>query len=92
MRRMSIAILSGICLFVAACGVQPTSQPAAGAGMATVFEGARLIAGDETAPIEDSAFVVQDGKFTVVGRRGQVPAPQGAARVDLTGTDSPTGD
>jgi len=29
--------------------------------------------------------VVQDGRFVSVGRRGQVPAPQGAAHVDLTG-------
>jgi dihydroorotase-like cyclic amidohydrolase len=40
---------------------------------------------DEAAPIDDSAFVVQDGRFTSVGRRGQVQAPEGAARVDLTG-------
>ena len=52
---------------------------------ATLFEGARLITGDEAPPIEDSAFVVQDGKFTSVGRRGEVQAPEGAARVDLTG-------
>jgi len=62
-----------------------TSQPPAAARSATLFEGARLIIGDEAPPIEDSAFVVQDGKFTSVGRRGQVQAPDGAARVDLTG-------
>ena len=85
MRRMSIVILSGLMLFVAACGAPPASQPQAAAGRATVFEGARLITGDEAPPIEDSAFVVQDGKFTSVGRRGDVQAPDGAARVDLTG-------
>jgi imidazolonepropionase-like amidohydrolase len=51
----------------------------------TVFEGARLITGDGTAPIENSAFVVQGNVFTQVGRRGQLPIPAGAARVDLTG-------
>src|SRR5437773_1368016 len=51
----------------------------------TLFEGARLIVGDGSAPIENSAFVVQNGKFTSVGRRGQVQAPAGAARVDLSG-------
>jgi imidazolonepropionase-like amidohydrolase len=85
MRRVSIAILSGVILFIAACAAQPTSQPPAAAGGATVFEGARLITGDEAPPIEDSAFVVEDGKFTSVGRRGQVQAPEGVARVDLTG-------
>ncbi|MGH9256313.1 MAG: amidohydrolase family protein [Vicinamibacterales bacterium] len=85
MRRMSVAILSGLILFVAACAAPPASQPAAAAGRSTLFEGARLITGDEAPPIEDSAFVVQDGTFTSVGRRGQVQAPDGAARVDLTG-------
>jgi len=85
MRRMSIVILSGVILFIAACAAPPASQPPAAAGSATLFEGARLITGDEAPPIEDSAFVVQDGKFTAVGRRGEVRAPEGAARVDLTG-------
>ncbi len=85
MRRMSIAILSGLICVVAACGAPPTSQPPAAARSAILFEGARLITADGTAPIEDSAFVVEDGTFTAVGRRGQVQAPEGIARVDLTG-------
>src|SRR5438034_8810469 len=51
----------------------------------TVFEGARLITGDGSAPVMDSAFVVENGRFTAVGRKGQVKAPAGAAHVDLTG-------
>jgi hypothetical protein len=51
----------------------------------TVFEGARLIAGDGSAAIEDSAFIVQNGHFTTVGRKGQLKVPAGAARVDLSG-------
>src|SRR5207237_566983 len=51
----------------------------------TVFEGARLITGDGSAPIENSAFVIQNNRFTTVGRKGEVQAPQGATRVDLTG-------
>src|SRR5205823_2764866 len=35
--------------------------------------------------IEGSAFVVQNGRITVVGRKGAVAAPAGATRVDLTG-------
>ena len=55
-----------------------------GQGAATVFEGARLITG-EGAVIENSAFVVEGNRFTAVGRRGEVTAPSGAARVDLSG-------
>src|SRR2546430_241152 len=51
----------------------------------TVFEGARLITGDGSAPIRDSAFVVDNGRFTAVGRKGQISVPAGATRVDLTG-------
>jgi imidazolonepropionase-like amidohydrolase len=49
-----------------------------------LFEGARLIAGDGTT-IERSAFVVQNGTFTAVGRLGDVAAPDGATRIDLAG-------
>lgn len=72
------------CLFAAtACTSRVESQ--AGTGRATLFEGARLITGDGSAPIENSAFVVQDSQFIQVGRRGEVQVPAGAARVDLTG-------
>jgi imidazolonepropionase-like amidohydrolase len=51
----------------------------------TVFEGARLITGDGGAPIENSAFIVENNLFTRVGRRGELQVPAGAMRVDLTG-------
>jgi len=56
-------------------------QPSQG----VLYEGAQLIVGDGGAPIEASAFIVQNGHFTTVGRKGEVQAPPGAARVDLTG-------
>jgi len=43
MRRMSMAILSLLILFVAACASPPATQPPAAPGRATLFEGARLI-------------------------------------------------
>jgi imidazolonepropionase-like amidohydrolase len=61
--------------------VVEAQRPAA----ATVFEGARLIVGDGSAPIADSAFLVENGRFSAVGRKGQLKAPAGAAHVDLTG-------
>lgn len=50
-----------------------------------LYEGARLIIGDATPPIENGAFVVESGRFTAVGRKGAVKAPAGAKEVDLTG-------
>ena len=51
----------------------------------TVFEGARLITGDGSPPIADSAFIVEKGRFTALGAKGDLKVPAGAARVDLTG-------
>jgi len=52
---------------------------------ASVFEGARLITGDGSAPIENSAFLVENNQFTQVGRKGALKIPPGAAHVELTG-------
>jgi imidazolonepropionase-like amidohydrolase len=69
-----------VCL-TAGSGAQQRTPGAATA----LYEGARLITGDGGAPIENAAFLVENGHFTRVGRRGEVQAPAGAARVDLTG-------
>ena len=50
-----------------------------------VFEGARLIPGDGSAPIENAAFIVRQGKIEQVGPRGTLQVPNGARHVDLTG-------
>ncbi|HEY7335664.1 MAG TPA: amidohydrolase family protein [Bryobacteraceae bacterium] len=52
---------------------------------AILFEGARLIDGNGGAPVESSAILVENGRFTRVGKKGDVRAPAGATRVDLTG-------
>ena len=51
----------------------------------TIYEGARLIRGDGTPAIERSAFIVENGTITRVGRAEDVKAPTGAMRVNLTG-------
>ena len=61
------------------------SWSAHGQTRTVVFEGARLITGDGRAPIDNSAFLVVNDRFTQVGRRGAVNVPAGAAHVDLTG-------
>jgi imidazolonepropionase-like amidohydrolase len=52
---------------------------------AVIYEGARLIIGDASAPIENGAFVVRNGRITAIGPKGSVQAPSGAAHVDLAG-------
>jgi imidazolonepropionase-like amidohydrolase len=51
----------------------------------TLFEGARLITGEAGAAIENSAFVIENTRFTRVGRKGELALPRGGSRVDLTG-------
>src|SRR5260370_12533555 len=73
------------CLIWAASGSSAVRSQALGPAAVTVFEGARLITGDGSAPIESSAFLVENDVFTQVGRRGELPVPADAAHVDLTG-------
>jgi imidazolonepropionase-like amidohydrolase len=77
--------LFSCCLIVCAAApiaVRSQSRPASGA---VVYEGARLITGDASAPIDSGAFVVQNGLITAIGRKGAITVPSGATRVDLTG-------
>lgn len=59
--------------------------PAYSQSSAVLYEGARLIIGDASAPIESGAFVVENGRITAIGPKGSVTAPARATRVDLTG-------
>ena len=77
-------MLVAACLCLASACYPRTEAQAPPTGV-TVFEGARLITSDGSAPIENSAFIVENNRFTQVGRRGDVRVPAGAARVDLTG-------
>lgn len=77
-----------VCAAAASCS-SASSAPQAGAqGVAprvTLFEGARLIVGDRSAPIDNSAFLVEGNRFVRVGKAGEIPLPTGAVRVDLSG-------
>jgi imidazolonepropionase-like amidohydrolase len=48
-----------------------------------VYEGGRVIAGDGTAPIENSSFVVRNGRIAAIGPGVKVPV--GATHVNLAG-------
>src|SRR5262245_9079690 len=50
-----------------------------------VFEGARLLTGERRPPIDDAAFVIENGRITAVGTRGSIKAPAGAQVIDLRG-------
>jgi len=71
--RILVCLLLCLLILTVASGIH--AQRAA--ARLTLFEGARLILGDGQAPIENSAFVVENGRFTSVGRKGEVQAPAG---------------
>ncbi len=50
-----------------------------------VVQGGKLIDGTGRPPVEDSAIVIQAGRFHAIGRSGQVPVPDGAELIDASG-------
>jgi imidazolonepropionase-like amidohydrolase len=81
-----VAAVAGLlALFAVSAWLPPLQGQAPAAAGVTVFEGARLIAGDGRAPIENATFVVNGTRFVQVGRTGEVRVPAGAARVRLAG-------
>src|ERR1041384_2124211 len=69
-----------LCVFLlfGCCASSAFAQP-------TIYQLATLIKGDGTPAIEDSAFIVENGMITRIGRAEDVKAPAGAVRVDLSG-------
>ena len=78
-QRFSSLLIAATGWLLVTGGGAPAQAPA------TVFEGARLITGENEPPIENSAFVIEGGRIAAVGRRGEVTVPAGTGRVDLVG-------
>src|SRR5687767_939519 len=68
--------ITAVCSLAAA--VQVTSAP-------TLFEGAWLFSSDGSAPIAQSAILVDNDRIVAVGRQGAISVPTTATRVDFTG-------
>jgi len=83
--RVRSTILIGAVVVAAVGTLSAIAQPPRALGAITVFEGARLIVGDGSRPIESSAFLVDHDRITRIGAKGDLQAPRGARRVDLSG-------
>ena len=85
-RFMRLAMLAMV-LVAPACGGggDPERVDSAPTGSARLYEGALFVAGDDREPIDDSAFLVDDGLVVAIARRGELGLPPGAGRVDLSG-------
>ena len=75
-------VVAFIAALVAVAPVMIRGQAPSGV---TAFEGARIIVGDGSVPIENGVVVVDGARITQVGRAGQVKVPAGATRVNLAG-------
>jgi imidazolonepropionase-like amidohydrolase len=78
-------LLAGCLLAAAVSSSRADGQPRGPDPGPVLFEGARLVMGDGRAPIEDSAFLVEGGRFSGVGMRGSQRPPQRATVVNLRG-------
>ena len=70
---------------LALTGCAADNGDAEAAPSVTVFEGARVITGEGSDPIEDAVIVVENDRITQVGARSAIQVPEGALEVDLTG-------
>ena len=80
MRRLTS--LASVVLALVCCLSLTRAQQSSGV---VLYEGARLVNSDGSAPIDNAAFTVENGRFARVGRRGEIALPSGGRRVDLAG-------
>jgi imidazolonepropionase-like amidohydrolase len=81
-RNLLLTSLAGM---VACVSLAARQGSTARADSPVLFQGARLIAGDGSHPIERSAFTIEGGRISRVGLEGEVPLPAGGTRIDLQG-------
>ena len=51
----------------------------------TFYFGGRVVPGDGSPVVEDASFIISNGKFTAVGKKGELTPPKGSGRIELTG-------
>ena len=81
----AILLPRAICALLSSAALLPAPWELAAQEPPILFEGARLVVGDGSAPIESSAFLVSGTRFLRVGRAGEIEVPDDAVRVDLRG-------
>jgi imidazolonepropionase-like amidohydrolase len=82
MRRLIIAAVAAT---VAAGLLAGSAAPAGAQAGPTAFEGARLIVGDGSPPIDNATLLIDGARIVQVGAAGDVRVPPGATRVSLAG-------
>jgi imidazolonepropionase-like amidohydrolase len=78
-RVNKLTLMAGIALGILAGLAAPASA------QVTAYEGARLITGNDAAPIENGTIVVDGARIVAAGPAASVQVPAGATRVNLAG-------
>ena len=69
-----------------ACSSEEQAESNVPVSTAIAYEGARIIPGDGTAPIENGMLVVDQGQITMVGPTAAMQLPAGTQRINASGT------
>jgi imidazolonepropionase-like amidohydrolase len=70
---------------LAAAGLAALFLAAPVRAQVTAFEGARVIVGDGSAPLENATVLIDGARIVQVGRTADIRVPAGATRVNLAG-------
>jgi imidazolonepropionase-like amidohydrolase len=85
MRRVNVVAAAATVALGVLAGLAVPASAQAPATSVTAFEGARLIVGDGSAPIENATLVVDGARIVQAGKAADVRVPAGATRVSLAG-------
>ena len=74
-------VSASIALIMGACGSPPVATPDG----SRLFTGMKLIDGTGRAPMDNAAMLVRDGRIETIGPADDIPVPEGAEVISLTG-------
>src|SRR5262245_7112947 len=81
--EVPMRLLSTVAIAALASALAAFAGPAS--AQVTAFEGARVIVGNDSAPIDNATLVIEGNRITQVGPAASVTVPAGANRVSLAG-------
>jgi enamidase len=94
-RSLSLMVVAAACAVLvvpaAPAGQAPAAAPdairpfLASESVSFLLENARIVDGTGAPAREGQSLLIENGRITTVGPRGEIAAPPGAERIDLTG-------
>lgn len=84
-RSIKMFALIAVLMVEMTLSVRPIRTQSRSESSAMLYESARLIPGNGSPAIENSAMLVENGMITRIGAKGSIPPPRGALVIDCTG-------